>query len=131
VSACSVCVQTVQYGMSQHAVCMYRQYGTVFVSMQCVCTDSTVQYVSACSAYVQIVWYMSTCSVCECTESAVHFVSACSVCVYQQYSTVCVSMQCVSTDSMVCVSMQFVCTDSTVQYVSACSVCVQTVQYGM
>ena len=66
-SACSVCVQTVRYGMCQHvvfvfrqystecqhAVCVYRQYSTVCVSMQCVCTNSTVWYVSACSVFLK------------------------------------------------------------------------------
>jgi hypothetical protein len=50
VSPCSMCVQMVQYGMCQHAVCE--------------CTDSTVGYASACSVCTDsIVWYVSACSV--------------------------------------------------------------------
>ena len=78
------------------AVCVYRQYSMVCVSMQCVCVQ-TVQYVSACSV---------------CTDSTV---CVSMQCVYRQYSTVYVSMQCVCTDSTVrYVSMQCVCTDSMV-----------------
>ena len=56
-----------------------------------------------------------------------------AVCVYRQYSMVCVSMQCVCTDSTVqYVSMQCVCTDSMIRYVSMHCVCTDsTVQYSM
>ena len=64
----------------QHAVGLYRQYGKVCVSMQCVCTDCTVRYMSACSVCVQTVEYS---------------VRQHAVCVYRQYVRVYVSMQCV------------------------------------
>ena len=75
---------------------------TVRITVQCVCTDSTVWYVSACSVCVQTVQY-GMCQhgvcVCVCTDSRVWCQHA--VCVYRQYGTVCVSMQCACTESTV------------------------------